>query len=66
MDHGDVVGIIGENGIGKTTLARTVCGLMKEDERDIYAAGQLTNLRMRKQFAFLVMQDPNYQLFSDR
>jgi len=65
VDYGDVIGIIGENGIGKTTLARTVCGLMKEDEGDIYAAGQLTNLRMRKQFAFLVMQDPNYQLFSD-
>ncbi len=65
VDYGDVVGIIGENGIGKTTLARTVCGLMKEDEGDIYVAGQLTNLRMRKQFAFLVMQDPNYQLFSD-
>ena len=64
-DYGEIVGIIGENGIGKTTLARTVCGLMKEKTGDIYFAGQLMNIRMRKQFAFLVMQDPNYQLFSD-
>ncbi len=64
-DYGDIVGIIGENGIGKTTLARTVCGLMKEKTGEIYFAGQLMNTHMRKQFAFLVMQDPNYQLFSD-
>ena len=64
-DYGDIVGIIGENGIGKTTLARTICGLMKENTGDIYLAGQRMNIRMRKQFAFLVMQDPNYQLFSD-
>ena len=64
-DYGDIVGIIGENGIGKTTLARTICGLMKENTGDICLAGQRMNIRMRKQFAFLVMQDPNYQLFSD-
>lgn len=64
-DCGDIVGIIGENGIGKTTLARTVCGLMKEKTGEVYFEGQLMNIHMRKQFAFLVMQDPNYQLFSD-
>ena len=61
-DYGDIVGIIGENGIGKTTLARTICGLMKENTGDIYLAGQRMNIRMRKQFAFLVMQDPNYSI----
>lgn len=64
-DYGDIVGVIGENGSGKTTLARTVCGLMKEKTGDIYLAGQRSDIRMRKQYAFLVMQDPNYQLFSD-
>ena len=54
-DYGDIVGIIGENGIGKTTLARTVCGLMKEKTGNVYFAGQLMNIRMRKQFAFLVV-----------
>ena len=65
LDYGDIVGIIGENGVGKTTLARTVCGLMKEKNGDIYSEGQRMNISMRKQVSFLVMQDPNYQLFSD-
>lgn len=65
VDYGDIVGIIGENGIGKTTLARTVCGLMKKKTGEVYFEGQLMNIHMRKQSAFLVMQDPNYQLFSD-
>ena len=65
LDYGDIVGIIGENGVGKTTLARTVCGLMKEKNGDIYSEGQRMNVSMRKQVSFLVMQDPNYQLFSD-
>lgn len=64
-DDGDIVGITGENGIGKTTLARTVCGLMSEEEGCIYFHGERTEVRARKQGAFLVMQDPNYQLFSD-
>ena len=38
---------------------------MKEKEGDIYFAGKLMDVRMRKQLVFLVMQDPNYQLFSD-
>ena len=46
-------------------MARTICGLMKEKEGDIYFAGKLMDVRMRKQLVFLVMQDPNYQLFSD-
>ena len=39
-----------ENGIGKTTLARTVCGLMKEKAGDIYFGGQRMKLPMRKEF----------------
>lgn len=64
-DYGEIIGIIGENGAGKSSLARTVCGLIKENSGDIYLSGQLMNSRRRKLFTFLVMQDPNYQLFSD-
>ena len=38
---------------------------MKKKTGEVYFEGQLMNIHMRKQSAFLVMQDPNYQLFSD-
>ena len=65
VQKGEIVGVTGPNGIGKTTLARTVCGLMQEKQGDIYFDGLLMDLRSRKLCTFLVMQDPNYQLFSD-
>ena len=59
---GAITGVIGANGIGKTTLARAVCGLQRTrrgarvscDGKEL-AAGQ----------AFLVMQDVHRQLFAE-
>ena len=59
---GTITGVIGANGIGKTTLARAVCGLQRTrrgarvscDGKEL-AAGQ----------AFLVMQDVHRQLFAE-
>ncbi len=59
---GAVTGVMGSNGIGKTTLARAVCRLQRArrgarvtlDGREL-AAGQ----------AFLVMQDVHRQLFTE-
>lgn len=65
VGYGEIVGITGQNGIGKTTLARTVCGLMKEKSGEIRFHGSPIKAKKRKQHVFLVMQDPNYQLFSD-
>lgn len=64
-DYGVVTGITGANGIGKTTLARTICGLLKEEGGSLYFDGCLLETKERKKHTFLVMQDPNYQLFSD-
>ena len=65
VQKGEIIGVTGPNGIGKTTLARTICGLMREVRGAIYFDGLLMDLPARKHCAFLVMQDPNYQLFSD-
>ena len=59
---GAITGVTGANGIGKTTLARAVCGLQRTrrgarvscDGKEL-AAGQ----------AFLVMQDVHRQLFAE-
>ena len=62
---GEIWGIIGKNGLGKTTLLRTISGLHKEYSGDILLNGRrLTQKELRKR-AYMVMQDVNYQLFSD-
>ncbi|HHA9144657.1 TPA: ATP-binding cassette domain-containing protein, partial [Streptococcus pneumoniae] len=33
--YGNIIGIVGENGIGKSTLAKIICGLYKENKGKI-------------------------------
>lgn len=62
---GEIVGIVGKNGSGKTTLAKTLCGLIDELDGDILYAGKRIKRRKRTKEVYLVMQDPDYQLFTD-
>lgn len=62
---GEVLAITGENGVGKTTLSRCLCGLFQEESGSISLDGQRLGLRQRQRGAFCVMQDVNHQLFSD-
>lgn len=62
---GEIVGLMGHNGIGKTTLIRTICGLIKPLSGEICWEGVALNGKKRRAKCFLVMQDVNYQLFSD-
>ena len=52
---GDVIGLIGKNGVGKTTLLRLLSNIMKPDK------GKLVG----KVIPFLVMQDMDYQFFTE-
>ena len=58
---GEIVGLMGHNGVGKSTLAKTLCGLLKP------VGGSITPKREKDRInhSFMVMQDVNYQLFSD-
>lgn len=62
---GEIVGLMGHNGIGKSTLAKTLCGLLEPLSGRILWNGSPANARTRLHKSFLVMQDVNYQLFSD-
>ena len=61
----EVVAITGPNGVGKTTLSRCLCGLIREQAGQIALNGRLLNRKERQKAAFCVMQDVNHQLFSD-
>ena len=62
---GEIAGIIGPNGQGKTTLAHTICGLRREKSGEVLFDGKPIKPHHRNRHAFLVLQDPNYQLFCD-
>lgn len=40
VDQGEAVGIVGQSGAGKSTIARIICGLIKPQQGDIYYYGK--------------------------
>ena len=62
---GEVHTLLGENGAGKSTLARTLCGLLVPLEGEVLWHGHPASQRELNRHSFMVMQDVNYQLFSD-
>ncbi len=65
LPSGEVIGIVGENGIGKSTLARLCVGLEQPQRGDILFNGKKCSKKDRIQKSYYVMQDVDYQLFSD-
>ena len=59
---GAITGVIGANGIGKTTLARAVCGLQRTRRGARVSCG---GKELAAGQAFLVMQDVHRQLFAE-
>jgi len=63
--RGKIIGIIGKNGIGKSTFARIVCGLEKQSSGRICKCGRQLSSKNRIKNSLLVMQEVNNQLFTD-
>ena len=62
---GDVIGIIGKNGVGKTTFCKMIWGLLKEQSGTVGYHGKKLTRRQRQKLCAMVMQDVNHQLFAD-
>ena len=62
---GDLIAIVGHNGIGKTTLSHILCGIKKETSGQVFYSGKEIPKRKRKNYAYFVMQNTDCQLFGD-
>lgn len=62
---GEVIGIIGHNGAGKSTFAETICGLNKVLKGNVLWNGKRASEKQRAKLGYMVFQDVDYQLFAD-
>lgn len=65
IPKGAIVGVIGDNGAGKTTFAKCLCGLEKSSEGTLQIGKQNLNSKQRVKKCYMVMQDVNHQLFTE-
>lgn len=65
LHAGRIICLMGSNGVGKSTLACTLCGLQKPLSGHIELNGKPVSAGDLTHAGFLVMQDVNYQLFAD-
>jgi len=63
-ESGDIVGIVGKNGTGKSTLIRVLMGLEKPKSGKISLCGKYASKQKRRKKSFYVMQDVDYQFFA--
>ena len=62
---GEVIGVVGHNGAGKTTFSRALCGLHRDCEGSFLWDGQSMDHKARLKRSYMVMQDVNYELFAE-
>lgn len=61
---GEVVGIIGGNGVGKSTLIRTLAGMRRQKSGTVRIEGCIRSPKERLRDSFIVMQEVDYQFFA--
>ena len=65
LRQGTITAITGENGCGKTTLCKIICGLLSANRGAIYKDDKRLRKANLRQESYFVMQDADYQLFTE-
>jgi len=69
LNEGEVVGILGDNGSGKTTVAKLLCGILKPNNGSIMIKGkEIKDLSWEEKakYVSMVFQNPEIQFFEDK
>ncbi len=62
---GSINGVVGNNGAGKSTFLRCLCGLEKSCIGSVRIKNRLIKCRELHKYCYMVMQDVNHQLFTE-
>ncbi len=65
IPENSIICVVGDNGAGKSTFARTLCGLDKRAKGVLCYKGKELKRKERLKRTFLVMQDVAHELFTD-
>ena len=63
FNSGNVYGIIGDNGIGKSTLFKIMSGLLKEQKGNLSINGEIIKKAKRKRRIYYLSNNPDSNLF---
>lgn len=65
LPQNKIIAITGHNGAGKSTFARTFCGLNKRAKGVVHLNGKPIPVSKMLQNCYMIMQDVNHQLFTE-
>ena len=65
LPRNKIIAIVGHNGAGKSTFARTFCGLNKKAKGAVCFDGKSVPTSKMLDYCYMIMQDVNHQLFTE-